>query len=228
MKIRELRVGNESAWITPAKTYWNDQIDAKCLSEGWTNAAAMKAAAHSYIDDLQTKYTAYKTGADVDSLKRALLVIYGYVSMKHGINVNDSPDIPNIITDDDIRNFYVNWTSDLPSKESIFTLEPDPPPPPDPLPDPYEPPPVTEGKVVKTDSYTSCETVLTTGNATDSAALIGTETSLAEKVRPFMVYTLYAQPTTSSTGINVKTFVLTTMHVQEILDEFNFSIPGLN
>jgi len=220
LKIRELRVDNKSAWITPAKDYWDTEIHNKCISEGWLNENEMKTNAHNYIDALQTAYTLYKNGGNVESLKRALLVIYGYISTKYGMTVSGSPpEISEIVSGDDIRNFYVNWLNDLPDYEDIFTLNPL---------ESKKPKPITKGVVNKTESYTNCESTITGGNSSDSARLVATETEISGKVRPFMVYLLYSKPTTTPTGINVKTFALQNMFLQNVLDEFGFTIAGIN
>ncbi len=214
MKLRELRTGNESAWITPAKEYWDTEIHNRCVSEGWTNEDEMKTSARGYIDDLQTTYIAYKSGADVNSLQRALLPIYGYISMKYNMNVSgDPPTIPEIVTDDDIRNFYINWTVDIPDKENLFTLEEED---------------EEKGKVVLTSTYSNFKSTIEGGVSSDSSGLIAIETSLAGNVRPFMINQLYAQPETTSNNINIKQFALTNMHLQDVLDEFSFSIKGIN
>lgn len=228
MKLRELRTGNESAWITPAKEYWDTEIHNRCVSEGWTNENEMKANAREYIDSLQTAYTAYKSGADVNSLQRALLPIYGHISMKYNMNVSgDPPTIPEIVTDDDIRNFYINWSLDLPSYTNIFVLEPLESEPPEGGGE-GEPEPVTEGVVTKTETYLSLESSITGGDSTDSSLLISTETSLSGNVRPFMINQLYAQPATTSNKIDIKQFALTNMYLQDVLNEFGFSIKGIN
>lgn len=236
MKLRELRVGNESAWINPAKAYWDNEIHIKCVAEGWTNEDAMKTDAHSYIDALQTAYTGYKSGADVNALNRALLVIYGHVSMKYNMVVADDPPvIPVIITGDDIRNFYLNWSLDLTDHEDIFILEGLVPPEPEPEEgggeeggEEGDPEPITEGVVTKTSDYLALESSISGGASTDSALLISIETSLAGNIRPFMINQLFAKPTTSSNNLDIKDFILETMILQDVLDEFGFEIKGIN
>ncbi len=215
MKLRELRPGNESAWITPTKQYWQNEIHNKCVEEEWTNEEQMQQDAETYINNLQNTYITYKEGTSKESLEKVLLPIYVYLSIKYGMTVSgDPPSIPEIIENEDIRNCYINWTLDIPNGQDLFTLE-----------EGEEP---FTGKVVLTEIYNNFKSAIEGGNDTDSTKLEAVECTTANSIRPLMLYQLYGKPNTTPANINHKEYVLNDMHLQEILDEFGFEIKGIN
>lgn len=215
MKLRELRQGNEDAWINPAKNYWDTRIHNKCVEEEWTNEDEMKQAAHGYIDDLQQAYITYKQGTLQSDVEDMLLSLYTYVVMKFGMQVSgDPPPVQSIIPGDDMKNFYRNWTYDIIDKELLFEFE-----------EGEEP---DTGKVVTTDDYKNFKKAIEEANTIDSSMIASARCELANSVRPLIIYLLFEKPNTTSQEIDIKNYILQNLHLQDVIDEFNFIIKGIN
>ena len=225
-----------SDWLLLVKTYWTTEINNSI----YTNKSALKTTMEGFLTDLQTKYDSYITGSSKASMADFLMPINGYITMKFALNFPSvTPPITVVIPDEDARTFYVNWSYTLPSDYSTMfdlhaVLEPS-----------------TsgtsgtdgtsgtggtsgtsstgEGEILKGATYTTVETTITTGNATDSALLEGFKVTLSTGLMERSLYLTNAKPTTITpvVGFNSKNQQLIVMNLMEIFRLFNWTFVGL-
>jgi len=115
------------AWVGDALTantatfFWNDLIDNQTGFDAATKTA-LKIPIGEHLTALIDDYNAYFATVSGGPLKQALLPLYSYVTYRYVILLKGGPDVVELITGDDTRNFYINWTLELPSPVSLFRI----------------------------------------------------------------------------------------------------------
>lgn len=223
-----------ATWLPLAQSYWTTQIN----SSGYTNISELLSIMNNFLTDLQTSYDGYviKTKNNKDSMADFLLPLYGYITMKFGMTLPvQAPPIPSLISGEDIRTLFENWSDVLIETNSyyssLFTLQATPAsPPPEPPPEPPEPPPEPDGsgQIITTTEYNNLLAFINDGVTSDTANLENFRLTLGYGLMNRSVYMTNAHPrVTPVLGFDARNQQLFIMNLLEIFKEFNWIFAGL-
>lgn len=201
-------------WRSEVQEYWETEIDNSI----YDNKESLKTDLTTYLDTLETDYQSYINSSSVSELKNTLNPIFSYATLKYNIIFPDeAPSIPDLITNDDLRNLYNNWDYTLPSDYStIFNLTDD------------GDPGTNDGVLEKDTGYNSVQDTITNGNGEDNTELESFRNDIPNAIQDLMIYQTYKQPKIDMKNLNMRCYVLQELHLKEILDEFGFDINGVN
>jgi len=115
-------------WIEEAKTYWNNKIEALNQnlinpSEPFDNYVSLQQEAMLLLDAFELKFEEYLLDEKrLSAFKSTILALYSYTTLKYSSTIPSCP-VPDIIPNDDLKNFFMYWTEEIPSYETLFHLE---------------------------------------------------------------------------------------------------------
>lgn len=206
-KLREI-----STWRSEVQIYWENEID----ESGYSNIESLKTDLGTYLDDLESDYQSYISGSSLGELKQTLLQIFSYTTIKYNIIYPDSaPEVPELIDNKDIRTFYVNWNYELPTDYStIFNLT--------------DGSTTGTGVLQKDTGYNSVQDTLTNGTSYDNSELQSFRNDMPSAIQDLMIYQAYKQPKIEMQGLDIRCYTLQDMHLEDVLNDFNFTINGIN
>jgi hypothetical protein len=238
-------LNNYSTWKSDAIAYWDDQIDTTLdavAEEDWTpeydpssDKAALKAQLRTFMDAFDTAVNAYSA----DNTRRGpfidiLLALSNYIANKF-IAPSPLTPVPNLsaMPNNTTKDLFAWWNQTLPDFETFFQILYDGSPI-MPEPDPGADPPIVsvdgEFTLAALQPYTDALAAFGNYVADDLARFSSVVQQVPAAIRERVSYGFFAgadavldpQPAT------IKDYLLNEFAVQEVLDQFNWEILGLN
>nr|BDD47143.1 hypothetical protein 18 [Saccharospirillaceae bacterium] len=240
-----MKMNQYSSWVAAATAHWEPIIDQTLddvASQDWSpeydpadDKTLLKQQLADHLAQFEPAILAYRgdnsrRGPFVDNLMSLLFYIQ---AAKVAPSPVEPVSTPSAIPGDDARGLFAWWQQDLPGFEGFFQVLHDGAPS-MPVYDPAAEPPVTSVDGVFSLGATSAFT-----DAMASIdALVGDDLGRMESLpgqvqavtRDRIAYAVFAgaDAQITATGVDAKQYMLEDMHVQDVLDEFNWSIRGLN
>lgn len=221
MKLYSLN--NDDNWLNPLKQSWSNFIQSKCIENEWENCQELIDTCVQYLDQIKVIFESYVSSLSLATLKSLLLTFYVYCTFKNMtiLGENNPPSIPLLIPpDDDLRRKYSYWTYELPdpnqeSTSSWFTVEEDPGD-------------SQKGIIKATEDFEQFLLELSELSSVDESSLSSLRNILSTISNSLVLHLTFVKPRIQMPqNFDPKSYILNTMHVQDILDEFGWSIPEI-
>ena len=199
-------------WKDAAAAHWQGVIN----NSGYTNKDQLLNSLDSQLGSLATSYQNYINGSSENKVKDLLIPVFAYIMIRYKKEyLEPVPSIGDLMENNDLRTLYTNWTYELPSDYgTVFTLVSSGSP--------------GEGVLGKAGVYYNVESAINNGNSTDNDQLGTIPHHLYTVTKDVNIHLTFKPVKTRLTDIDPKNFALEEMHLDEILEVFNFSISGVN
>lgn len=189
--------------------YWNGMF------VGLNNEAELQALLAGYLSTQNTNYTNYKNWmvSDVgggEVMRTVATPLMSYVSLKYVMVVPGAPAVTSLIPNDDLRQWYRNWTYTLYTPDQLFYFS------------------IEENVgTLSINAWSAQQSAITGAAGADSGVINGFVSGIPAAIRARVIFQVYCMVPPTPPTTTAKAYINLNLRFSEILLDFAWTIPGL-
>jgi hypothetical protein len=203
-----MKLYDYETWLANLRDYWINIIDSSVVTQ-----------LDNYINSIRSNILSYKENNSLkDTFEDSIITLISYIKIKYDYTFINDPGVPDLIPNNDLKNWFKLFTYDLNENYSVFFNY------------------ISQSDPMGTTTYI-LETTITYDNLiqeisqfaqNDIDTINNFRDVFPSAIRKKMNYQAINQPKGFTVGINSKNHIITAMYGEEVLEKFNWSIFGLN